>query len=105
MVSYEVFEGFEESKRFRILEEMISNLLEKDEYRDYSGDEIAAWSDENIIKAYNEAMAKDLLDDLEGNLESTKLEIQSCFNNPSFENAMNKAIECVANAKGCLEIE
>lgn len=105
MIAYEVFKGFEESRRFSMLNEMISELLEKDKYRDYSGDEIAAWSDENIIEAYNEAAAKDLLDGLARNLESAKLEIQSCFSNPSFENAMNKAVEFVANAKGCLEIE
>lgn len=105
MIAYEVFKDFEESRRFKILNKMISELLEKDKYRNYSGDEIAAWDDENIIKAHNEATAKDLLDGLEDNLESAKLEIQSCFNNPSFENAMNKAVECVANAKSCLEIE
>lgn len=105
MITYETFKGLEKSKRLNMLNKMISELLEKDDYKDYSGDEIAAWSDENIIKTYNNIMAKDLLDNLTNDLESARLEIQSYSNNPGFENAMNEAIECVANAKSCLETE
>lgn len=105
MISYESFKNIEESRRFKLLDDMISELLETDEYKDYSGDEIAAWSDENIIKTYNKVVAKGMLNNLMNDLESARLEIQQYINNEVVEECINDSIEQLGRASKGLEEE
>ena len=72
---------------------MIEDILAEKEYENYTGDEIAAWSEENICKVYNSYYVKDaMIEKIEG-LDGWLTEIKMHYPNKVAIEGISNAIE------------
>ena len=92
MITIEGFKNIkDESRKFDILDSMILRIIEEPEYENYSGDDVAAWSEENIIKTFNKIVAKAMLEDVMADIETKKHELRQYFNDQYVDGFLKEA--------------